>query len=406
MEKDRKIDIFLNHIFKIKGIEVKVVDLIFISIVWIAGIFLRYSLFPIQSGDYVSCLDVWMKQIKEYGGWKSLRYEISNYTSPYMYFMCLLSVFDNTLYALKWLSVVFDYIASIAMFLIVWQLTKNVRKSFVGMALVILSPTVFVDSAYWCQCDIIYCTFILFAIYFFLKDRSTACLIMVGVAASFKLQAVFILPFLVIMWLKKKNIYLIDFLYIPLVYIILQVPAAMFGRPLSDLMMIYFNQADTYPGCTLQYPNIYAFFDENYTNGHYWNELSGAGLFVTLIALGIVAYYLYTVKVKITNNLAVTIALFTVALTVYLLPHMHERYGFLIDLIAIIYVIMRPKRIPVFVGFVIVSVCSYMPFLVGKYVFSIQTLALIQIGLIMYVGWDLYRQTIRVPKSSRAVGED
>lgn len=405
MDKDRKIDIFLNREFNIKSFKIRAVDILFIAIVWILGIVLRYKLFPIQSGDYVGCLEIWMNKIREYGGWKSLKYEISNYTSPYMYLMCLVSGIDNTLYALKWISVIFDYIAAIAMFMIVWQLTRNTRKSILGMSFLIFSPTVFVDSAYWCQCDIIYCSFILWSIYFFLKDRSELTMLMVGISFAFKLQAVFILPFLVIMWLKKKNIRIVDFLFIPGIYVILQIPAAMFGRPIGDLLTIYFNQADTYPWCTLQYPNAYIFFDENYTAGHHFNELSGAGTFLAIIVLGVLAYYIYTTKFKLTNNIIITLALFSVAITIYLLPHMHERYGFIIDLLAIIYVIMRPKRFWILLGFTIVSICSYMPFLVGKDIISMSTLAIILLGLIGYVGYDLYYQ-IKEQESILATNED
>lgn len=405
MEKDRKIDLLLKRELNIKGINVKVVDIVFTTVIWILGIFLRYKLFPIQSGDYVGCLEIWMNKIREYGGWNSLKYEISNYTSPYMYLMCLVSGADNTLYALKWISVAFDYIAAIAMFMIVWQLTKNTRKSILGMSFLILSPTVFVDSAYWCQCDIIYCSFILWAIYFFLKDRSELCMLMVGISFAFKLQAVFILPFLVIMWLKKKTVRIVDFLFIPGIYVILQLPAAMFGRPIGDLMTIYFNQADTYPWCTLQYPNAYIFFDENYTAGHYFNELSGAGTFLVVIVLGVLAYYIYTSKVKMTHNFIITLALFSVAVTIYLLPHMHERYGFIIDLLAIIYVILRPKKFWILLGFTIVSICSYMPFLVGKDIISMPVLAIILLGLIGFTGYDLYSQ-IKEQESIQEASED
>lgn len=405
MEKDRKIDLLLKWELNIKGINVKVVDIVFATVIWILGIFLRYKLFPIQSGDYVGCLEIWMNKIREYGGWKSLKYEISNYTSPYMYLMCLVSGADNTLYALKWISVAFDYIAAIAMFMIVWQLTKNTRKSILGMSFLILSPTVFVDSAYWCQCDIIYCSFILWAIYFFLKDRSELCMLMVGISFAFKLQAVFILPFLVIMWLKKKTVRIVDFLFIPGIYVILQLPAAMFGRPIGDLLTIYFNQADTYPWCTLQYPNAYIFFDENYTAGHYFNELSGAGTFLAVIVLGVLAYYIYTSKVKMTHNFIITLALFSVAVTIYLLPHMHERYGFIIDLLAIIYVILRPKKFWILLGFTIVSICSYMPFLVGKDIISMPVLAIILLGLIGFTGYDLYSQ-IKEQESIQEASEE
>ena len=125
---------------------------------------------------------------------------ISNYSTSYMYLMCLVeTVTDDWLTGLKMVSFVFDYAASVAVFLIVFHMTKSTRKSIVGMAFLLLSPTVIIDSAIWCQCDIIYSCFILYALYFILKKNSRMCMIMLGIAFSFKLQTVFVLPLIVIL---------------------------------------------------------------------------------------------------------------------------------------------------------------------------------------------------------------
>ncbi len=111
--------------------------------------------------------------------------------------MCLVSYLtENNLYGLKMISVVFDYLAAAAVFLIVYQLTGNAKRAIMGMAALLLCPTVILDGAYWCQCDIIYTTFLLFALYYFFKDNSRLCLIFVGISFAFKLQALFLVPFL------------------------------------------------------------------------------------------------------------------------------------------------------------------------------------------------------------------
>ncbi len=88
----------------------------------------------------------------------------------------------------------------------------------------------------------------------------------------------------------------------------------------------------------------------------------------------------------------VTLALFTVALTVYSLPHMHDRYGFFIDLLAVVYGVMNVKRLPVVCGFMLVSVLSFMPYLIAVHIVPIQYVAIGLLGLILLVGRDLYRQ--------------
>lgn len=391
--EERAIDRLLFTEFKIGKIKFKAVDLIFIICLFVFAFMVRWKLMPIESADFWGFLEDWMNQIREGGGFRSLGRQISNYTSPYMYLMCIVSYLtENNLYGLKLLSVLFDYLAAIAMFLILYQMTCNVRKSILGMAALLLSPAVIIDGAYWCQCDIIYTAFILYAFYYFLKDNSRWCMIFLGISFAFKLQALFIVPFFIIMWLKRKTIRLADFLYLPAVYVLGALPAWLAGRDFKELMMIYFEQAGTYPWGTLEYPNIYALLGEAMPDMRHAAEVSGAGTFLTIILLGCIAYYLYEKNINFTNELIVTLALFTVAVTVYFLPHMHERYGFLVDLFAILYGALNPKRLPVVCGFMLVSLLSFMPYLIAVHIVPIQYVAIALLGLIVYVGYDLYNQ--------------
>lgn len=399
--RERKIDLILKKNIQIGNLTLQAIDFLFVACLFVFGFMIRWKLMPIESADYFGFLEDWMQKIREGGGWASLGTQISNYSSPYMYIMCLLSyISKNDLYALKLVSVFFDYMASIAVFLIIWQITANVRKSIMGMAILLLLPTVIIDSAYWCQCDIIYISFLLFAFYFFLKDNSRKCLIFVGIALSFKLQALFIVPFLIMMWLKKKTIKLRHFLWIPIIYAISIIPAGLFGRPWQELLLIYFKQSGTYPWGTLEYPNIYALLGENIPDMHYPSEISGAGVFVTIMILGGIAYYLYTKNVNLTNELLVTLVLFTVAVIVYSLPHMHERYGLLVDVLAVIYGVIRVKKLPVTCGFVLISMLSFMPYLIVTHIVPVQYVAIALLGLIIYVGYDLYQQILTAQESN------
>ncbi len=403
--QERIIDRFMFHKIKIRRITFRAVDLLFILALFFFSFMIRWKLMPIESADYWGFLEEWMAQIREGGGFRSLDHQISNYSSPYMYLMCLISyITDNDLYGLKFLSITFDYLASFAMFLIIFQLSGSVRKAITGMAFLLLSPTVILDSAYWCQCDIIYTTFILYGLYGFFKGDSQTCFIFVGISFAFKLQAVFILPFLLIMWLKKKTVQLGDFFIIPLLYVVSLLPAWMAGRDLKELLLIYFDQTGTYPWGTLEYPNIYALLGEAMPDMHHAAEVSGAGTFMTIILLGCIAYYLYTEDVNLTEELLITLALFTVALIVYSLPHMHDRYGFLIDLLAVPYGILRVKRLPVTCGFMLISVLTFMPYLIAVHIVPLQYLSVALLGLILFVGYDLYRQirehSLTVPGSS------
>ena len=176
-------DKVMFHELNIGNLKIKVVDLSFIICLFVFSFLIRWKLMPVESADFWGFLEDWMVQIRQGGGFQSLDHQISNYTSPYMYLMCLVSYLtENNLYGLKMISVVFDYLAAAAVFLTVYQLTENVRRAIMGMAALLLCPTVILDGAYWCQCDIIYTTFLLFALYYFFKDNSRLCLIFVGIS--------------------------------------------------------------------------------------------------------------------------------------------------------------------------------------------------------------------------------
>lgn len=391
--EERLIDKFLNKEFSVHNITFKVVDIAFIFCLFIFAFLVRLKLMPIESADYFGFLKEWMQTIRENGGYRSLSIEISNYTSPYMYIMTILSYFnENDLYALKMVSVFFDYAAALAVFLILYHMTKNVRKSILGMGILLLSPTVVIDSAYWCQCDIIYTSFLLYAFYFFLKDNSKKSAVFFGLSFMFKLQSLFLLPFFIIMWLKRRTIKLRHYLIVPVIYWLSIVPAWMIGRDFKDLIMVYFNQSGYYPWGTLNYPNVYALLGEAMPDMRHAAEVGGAGMFMTIIILGSIAYYFYTKEIRLTEEMLVTLAMFTVAIIVYSLPHMHDRYGFLVDLFAVVYGVYNVRKLPVTCGFMLISILTFMPYLIAVDIVPLQYMAMGLLGLIVYVGYDLYNQ--------------
>lgn len=389
---ERFIDKFLESEIKTGKIVLKKVDILFITVLWIFSFLLRYKLYPIESADYTGFLAEWIDSIRMYGAGKALGMEISNYTSPYMYFMSMAALTDNALYFLKNVSVFFDYFASVVMFLLVYELTRSKNKSVLSMAFVLLSPPVILNGAYWCQCDIIYASLVLLSLLFFFRGKSLHCFIALGIAFSFKLQTLFILPFYIIMWLKNRTIKLWHTVFIPVMYVVMHIPAWIMGRPIKEWLFIYAEQSGYYPWGTLNYPNIYTFLDELIHSSHHMDEVTGAGMFLTIMLLGVIAYGFYCKKIKLTNELMITTAMFTIMVILYTLPHMHERYGFLIDMLAIIYSILNPKKIVITFAILFVTVMIYMPYLIAVDVFRMQSIAVVNLICVAVVGWDLYRQ--------------
>lgn len=387
-----RFDALMFKEIKIGKISMQTVQLFFIFCIFVLGLFIRFSLRRFVSGDMDGSLTEWMTIISENGGFKALSLNFGNYNCPYLYILCLISYLDTNfsfMYYIKLVSVLFDYLASIVVFLIIYELTKDVRKSTFGLAAAILAPTVFLNSAAWGQCDIIYVTFLLLSFYYLLKDKSLASLAFMGLAFSFKLQAVFFLPFLIIMWLKKK-VRLLDFLMVPAMFVITAIPAMLFGKKFSDIVAIYVGQTSFYSKLTMSYPNIYSFLDNNEFTAY----LGKAGTFLTMALLGCLAYYIYSQKCHITSEFMLTLILFSVSIVVYCLPYMHERYGFMLDLFAIIYgfTATHPKKIGIAIAYQMISLLAYTPYLFRSEIFSLIPVAVFYFLLICYVGKDLYLQ--------------
>ena len=386
------IDNILNRECKLGGITFSVLDICFVLAILLLSLVARIALYPLTSVDWNNCLSLWLEEIRRVGALPSIGKTISNYTSPYMYFMSMVSGFDNGLYALKSVSVLFDYIGAAVMFLLVHHLTGNTRKSILAMTALLLCPTVIFNSAWWCQCDIIYTTFILLAFLALFKDRSALCCIFLGIALSFKVQTVLLLPFIVILWLNGRTIKIWHLVFLPAAYLVMHVPALLAGRPLFDCIATYYAQSGYYINGTMKFPNLYVFLNETEEHLAHMQEIGTFGMAFGLMLLGTLAYYVTTRRVRLTDTALVTLALFSVSMALYALPHMHDRYGFMVDLLAIVYAFQRPRKAFVSIGYILVSMLTYMTFLADITVLPFTVLALLLLALDIYVGYDLYLQ--------------
>ena len=75
----------------------------------------------------------------------------------------------------------------------------------VCFAVVLFAPTVVVNSSAWGQCDSIYAAFCLGSLYFLLRNKPWWACVFFGVALSFKLQAIFFLPVLIIVLVVNRQ---------------------------------------------------------------------------------------------------------------------------------------------------------------------------------------------------------
>lgn len=333
-----------------------------------AAMLLRCLLLDYESGDYQMFLGPWYETIRDGGGFAAIAQPVGNYNVPYLYFIALISYLDvPNLYLYKLFSILLDVILAWGGFRLVRVLTKeqgNTILPLITFGVLLFVPTVVLNGSYWAQCDAIYGALIVHAVACLLEGRNKWSLVWVALAFSFKLQTVFIMPLWGVMWLAGRVKFRELFVF-PGVYALTTVPALLVGKPLVDILSVYLGQMGDNNRLTLNAPSIYQFLP---SNAVYDPEmLATVGIFAAaLLAFAMLFVGAWNVK-HMDNQLAMTIAMVLVVGIPFLLPHMHERYFYLADVLAVCWAVSNVRRIPVAVLVCASSLASYCVYLRLKY---------------------------------------
>jgi len=365
-------------------------DVLYLLAMTVIGLAIRAILRVVTTVDWEMYWDPWIADLKEMG-FSYLATDRYDYAPTFVYILWVISKLPiNPMTAYKAIHIVIDFIAAAVMGGIVMEATGSKVKSCCTYGLMLLVPTIWADSALWAQCDIIFMTFILLCIYYLFQERPCLAMFFYGMAFVFKLQSLFIFPFLVILWVNKK-IKIQHFLWIPGLYFLSIIPAWLAGRPLIDLINIYMAQgAQDVWSLSIKWANIYQIIGNQY----FLLEYASAGTWLILGILMIAMFAMAQKRYRITKEFIIQMALFFAILSPYVLPHMHERYGCLADILAIIYAMMNVKRFFIPIVQILMSFNCYMAYLshLGRSETPIYygVWALMGLGLLIVVGLDLW----------------
>ena len=139
------------------------------------------------------------------------------------------------------------------------------------------------------------------------------------------------------------------------------VPAWLGGGPVHDLLTVYLRQASEYPALTMHAPTIFAFVEAPQTAAAQDRLAWGGMLLAGLAALGVIALT-YASRERSPRQL-VLLSLLSVVAVPYFLPHMHERYFYLADVMSVLYAWYRPQAWYLPVIIVTASLFAYLPYL-------------------------------------------
>lgn len=378
-----KIEDWLNKEAKITDFIQKHMTMLYLGAVTILGLYIRFLLKDHVSGDIVSFLRPWMETLIENGGLAALKLDIGNYNPPYITILALMSYIPMyDVYLIKIPSVLFDlFLAASAAYFVGWYFGKKSTAVFL-YTILLLNPLAIINSAYWGQCDVIYACFLVLCVLFCMQEKYFAAFILFGISFAFKQQAIFLLPVLVVLYVQKKQISVLHFLLIPLMEFILCLPAIIAGRPIRNIIYVYLFQMGQYKYMTLKYYNIWYYFPGNY------EEFSRVAIVFALTVIGTGAYWVLKKKIELKGHKLLYFSVWVIYSCCMFLPAMHERYGYVLEILLIIYAVLYRKRIGICVTACLITLAAYRNYFMGNPPFSEELLSMVNLACYLKLSYD------------------
>jgi Gpi18-like mannosyltransferase len=330
----------LMTVLLLRGEPVRMAPFLLVGIILLLAVFLRAVCLNHVSGDYTWDLSRWMAHLRTGEGLAKLD---SDYNVPYLYILAIFSYISvDDLLLIKFVSIGADLLAAWVATALAREMGLDENKRILILAGVLFAPTVWLNSAFWGQCDVLYVLFALLCFLYVLRGRPWRAVIMVGLGFAFKLQVVFFLPMLIV-FLMMRRIRWKHLLAFPGIYLLICLPALVMGRSPGSLFTIYSLQVTEYSSAlNLNSPSAYALL--NMENNAFDAPFFAAGIIAAAFFLMYLLYWLSQRKEINNPIMLLTLALLFSTAIPWLLPSMHERYFYMADVFAVIYAVVRFKR--------------------------------------------------------------
>ena len=299
-----------------------------------AGI--RYFCLDYKSDDYLSYYYVWWEHYRDLGFVDGMGTMPVDYYVPFNLLLAASAALGIVpRYSILIVSSLADYgIGYYAMRLV--QLFRGRKedgasgKDFLpvltGLVMVFLPP-LWLNGAMWKQCDSVYVLFCLMAAYYVLCRKNRTAWICLGIAFTIKLQAVFLLPFFILLYLIRGDLKIRGFLAVPAAYLLAGLPAILCGASPGEIYRTYFAQLSVHPTMAEAFPNIYNLYIDDY------RMFGSIAVFFTTGIFVLSAAYFYYRRKRLSQKLWLLIAAWCVWTCPMFLPNMRERY----DLMAVVF---------------------------------------------------------------------
>ena len=215
------------------------------------------------------------------------------------------------------------------------------------------------------------------------REKYRSAFFCLGMAFAFKLQAFFLLPFVITLYFWKKKFSILYFAEAILVFWCSGIAAYLNGRPLLDAFAIYANQTTSYEHLYLNICSFWMLFGNDYEN------FKTFAILLTVFLCGLGLFTVLSGKKKLeTREDFFTAAAWFVWTCIFFLPAMHERYAYLLDILMILLAFLDRKYIKYAVVCCVMSFMAYPAFLICQNGVEERD------SLIMFFAWAHFTYTI------------
>jgi len=384
----------------------KHVLLICMILITILSLVARYLTVQYPTNDIAGIVFSWMRKIKEVGFSKFYTVE-NDYTPLYLFFIAVLcqlptgetitnlgmTYYANWMIYLKSFFFFLDLLSAFGIYLLIRALGKDKTKAAIGFMVYMILPVQYVNTAIWGQCDNMYTVCFIYILYFLVKHKDGWAWFLVGLGFATKLQGVFIFPLMVyLVFSRRVKFYKIYLAFVGLIVTFL--PEYFCGAPFGLPFEFISTQLGRFSGLTLGCGNMWHLM--NFSSGAL-EMVSNAATWIGLGLIGVFMAILFVLKIDLKGENLLYVGTFLIAIVPFFLPHMHERYFYALDVLVVVYALVKGKRYFLIPLMQVSSGIAYYHYLSGKYFIqswgedSVHISAYINLAVLCVIFYDLLK---------------
>ncbi|MEM6944670.1 MAG: hypothetical protein AAF565_13045, partial [Pseudomonadota bacterium] len=314
-----------------------------------AGIALVYAaLLPMIAYDLIFHLDPWLNAIVASEGLAVFATPFTNYTGGYvsvLAFWSLASPWLSDVAIIKAAGLTGTALCALGFWLCLKAAGIAGRERTFGTLFFLALPSVAMNGAALAQADAYYTAFVLMALAAAMAGRYVLAGMAFCVALSFKLQAIFVAPFLAGILLRDLRAVILSALALIPLYLATNGLYLVAGRPLGEVLTIYGGQSDYYREVWRGAPNPWIFVSALIPEGTH-DTLYGTLVLIGLALAATAGLALLAATLRARPQAPADMvrwaALSALAMP-YLLPKMHDRYFFMAEVLLLLLALLAPR---------------------------------------------------------------